>query len=229
MTVKLKYKLPNYIKLPYQFDVAKLEENLQKVLGHFQGVMEANKYLCANNHRLVASVYDHFEQINLTVFNGVMSEDAPCTVEACEAVYDANSARSRLRRENVAPELDERNYNLPTELYTGSYFEEVVKSFKSPAIRVRLTKLKPGKELNAHIDYDPSYAVRIIIPIRTNPGVINKFWRKSEYEELSLEAGCPYFLNTGVLHSVENSGTEDRIALMFSLDGTTDINQYIQE
>ena len=228
MTIKLKYKLPNYIKLPHKFDIEKLDKNLEKVIDHFQGVMEANKYLCANNHKLVASVYDHFEQINLTVFNGDISNDALVTLEACESVYKANSARARLRRDNVAPELDERNYNLPTELYTGSYFEEVVNSFKSPAIRVRLTKLKPGKELNPHIDYDPSYAVRIIIPIRTNPGVINKFWRKAEYEELKLDSGCPYFLNTGVLHSVQNSGTEDRIALMFSLDGTEDINPYIQ-
>lgn len=226
--MKLKYLLPNHIKLDHVFDVQKLDANLQQVMAHFQGVMEANKKLCANNHKLVASVYDHFEQINLTVFNGDESDDE-ITLEACEMVNSENSPKARLRRDNVIPELDERNYNLPTELYTGSYFEEVVNSFKAPAVRVRLTKLKPGKNLTPHIDYDPSYAVRIIIPIRTTDKVVNKFWRKNEYEEVRLEAGIPYFLNTGVIHSVENNGDSDRIALMFSLDGTEDIQQYVAE
>lgn len=226
--MKLKYRLPNHIKLPHQFDVKRLDDNLEQVMAHFQGVMEANKTLCANNHKLVASVYDHFEQINLTVFNGESSDEAT-TLESCEAVNTQNSPKSRLRRDDIIPELDERNYNLPTELYTGSYFEEVVNSFKSPAIRVRLTKLKPGKNLTPHIDYDPSYAVRIIIPIRTSDKVINRFWRKNECEEVLLEAGVPYFLNTGVVHSVENNGDSDRIALMFSLDGTEDIQQYVAE
>ena len=224
---KLKYQLPNIIELPYRFDIEKLRNELDKISDKFKGVLEANGVLCANNHRLVKEVYDHFEQINLTIFK---DQSSNISLETCENTYSANSAKKRLRRVDVDPGLDERNYNYPTEDFKGSYFEEVIRTFKCPAIRVRLTKLKPGKELVPHIDYDPSYATRIIIPIYTNDKVINQFWRKDEYFEHHLPAtGSAFFLNTGVKHSVINNGNTDRIALMFSLDGTQDIDQYIQK
>lgn len=227
MISKLKYKLPNIIELPYKFDIARLKLELDKISGKFKGVLEANGTLCANNHNLVKSVYDHFEQVNLTVFQGQSSE---ISLDLCESTYNDNSAKKRLRRENIDAGLDERNYNYPTEDFTGSYFEEVVKTFKCPAIRVRLTKLRAGKSLTPHIDYDPSYATRIIIPIETNEQCINQFWRKEEYSECHLPAnGSAYFLNTGVKHNVVNNGLTDRVALMFSLDGTQDIQTYIKE
>lgn len=226
MTEKLKYKLPNIVKLPYKFDIDKLKYELGLVADNFVGVLEANGTLCANNHRLVKDVYDHFEQINLTTFK---DNEAEISLELCETTYNENSPRERLRRVNINPGLDERNYNTPSSSFTGSYFEEVVKTFKCQAMRVRLTKLIPGKSLVPHIDYDPSYATRIIIPIETNEQVLNQFWRKDQYEEIHLPAdGSAFFLNTGVKHAVVNNGTTDRIALMFSLDGTDDIDTYIQ-
>jgi hypothetical protein len=226
MTAKLKYQLPNIIELPYRFDIEKLRKELDNISNKFKGVLEANGTLCANNHKLVKEVYDHFEQINLTVFKDQPTE---VSLDLCETTYNTNSAKRRLRRTDIDSSLDERNYNYPTEDFTGSYFEEVIKTFKCPAIRVRLTKLKPGKELVPHIDYDPSYATRIIVPIYTNENVINQFWRKNEYFEQHLPAnGSAFFLNTGVKHSVVNNGDTDRVALMFSLDGTEDINDYIK-
>jgi len=227
MNEKLKYRLPNFIKLPYKFDIQRLTSELQLVYGNFLGVLEANGALCANNHKLVKNVYDHFEQINLTTYN---NQPAEVTLDICEATYNDNSAKNRIRRSNIDPSLDERNYNTPTKAFIGSYFEEVVNTFESPAIRVRITKLNPGKKLDPHIDYDPSYATRIIIPIQTNSQCINQFWRKDEYTEVNLPAdGSAFFLNTGVKHAVINNGPTERIALMFSLDGTKDIEQFIAD
>lgn len=226
MISKLKYKLPDIVKLPFTFDISRLQKELLSINHKFVGVLAANGTLCANNHGLVKQVYDHFEQINLTVFNDQPSE---MSLELCESTYAMNSAKRRIRRVDIDAGLDERNYNSPTNEFTGTYFEEVVNTFSCPAIRVRLTKLVAGKSLVPHIDYDPSYATRIIIPIVTNDKVINQFWRKEQYTEYHLPAdGSAFFLNTGIKHNVVNNGDTDRIALMFSLDGTEDINSYIQ-
>ena len=225
MSEKLKYKLPNLIKLDKKFDIDRLLAELSKIQNGFIPVLQANGQLCANNHRLVKNVYDHFEQINLTKYK----DQKEVTLELCEETYNTNSAKARIRRENIDPSLDERNYNYPTDGYVGSYFEEIANSFICKPIRVRLTKLNAGKELDPHIDYDPSYAVRIIIPLVTHPEVLNQFWRKEEYSEVHMPAdGSAYFINTGVKHSVVNRSPIDRIALMFSLDGTADIEQYVK-
>ena len=91
-------------------------------------------------------------------------------------------------------------------------------------MRVRITKLAPGKEIPYHVDYDPTYAVRVIVPIFTNKGVKNFFKIRDEIKEYHLEAGQAYFLNTGFSHAVENQSDEPRIALMFSLDGQEDLD-----
>jgi quercetin dioxygenase-like cupin family protein len=96
-------------------------------------------------------------------------------------------------------------------------------------MRVRLTKLDPGKEISWHIDYDPTYAVRIIVPIYTNDKVRNLFRVKTEEIDVNLEAGKAYFLNTGFAHAVFNKSNEPRIALMFSLDGQRDIDHLALE
>jgi hypothetical protein len=90
-------------------------------------------------------------------------------------------------------------------------------------MRVRITKLEAGKQIPWHIDYDPSYATRIIIPIYTNTMVENWFKVKGVETNVHLEAGKAYFLNTGFSHAVFNNSYMSRIALMFSLDGQDDL------
>ena len=81
--------------------------------------------LCDNHKELVKSVYDNFEQINLTT----PSEILPHTT----------SIKERLRRK------EEHLYSVPTEDYTGSYFEEIVNQLDATASRVRITKLAFNK------------------------------------------------------------------------------------
>lgn len=224
--MKLKYKLPNVAKLQLKFNIDLLRTELAKIESNFDGVMPTNGELCSNNHKLVSNVYDHFDQINLTTYKDLKE----VSLEECKQLNEKYSVKNRIRRVDIDPGLNEYNYNIPTEKYINTYFEQVIKSFKCNPIRVRLTRLNPGKILTPHIDYDPSYAVRIIIPIVTNNKCINVFWRKDERSEHYLEAdGSCYFFNTGVKHSVENHGDKARIALMFSLDGVDDIEYLIEQ
>ena len=198
-----KHELPNIADLNLKIDLSKLQMECDRLAEKFVDVRTANPMLCMNHEDLVKDVYDNFEQINLTTPSEILPHTA--------------SIKERLRRR------EEHLYNVPTEDYTGSYFEEIVTQCKAPASRIRITKLAPGKEIPFHVDYDVGYAVRCICPIYTDDMVVNKFRRDGKIEEYNLQAGKAYFLNIGYPHAVYNNSDKPRIALMFSLDGTADI------
>jgi len=198
-----KSNLPNIADLGLNIDLEKLRENCDSLAEKFIDVRTANPMLCDNHKKLVASVYDNFEQINLTEPSEILPFEA--------------SVKERLRRR------EEHLYNIPTSNYTNSYFETVVKQCKSPASRIRVTKLASNKTIPFHVDYDINYAVRCIVPIYGDNQVVNLFRREGNLEAYNLENGRAYFLNIGYPHAVVNMSDQPRVALMFSLDGIKDI------
>ena len=198
-----KHNLPTMANLKLDIDLERLRSECDKLAEKFVDVRTANPMLCDNHMELVASVYDNFEQINLTTPSEILPYET--------------SIKERIRRR------EEHLYNIPTEDYTGSYFEEIVTQLKAPASRVRITKLAPGKNIPFHVDYDVNYAVRCICPIYGDNKVVNLWRRDGELEAYNLENGNAYFLNIGYPHAVVNMSDKPRIALMFSLDGTQDI------
>ena len=206
MEPRTKYKLPTHGELTHiKIDLEKLQAATDKLASEYVDVKTANKMLCDNHMALSKSVYDNFMQINLTEFGGDK-----------ELKY-TDSIKERLRRG------EEKLYNKPNDKYIGSYFEEITSQFKCDKMRVRITKLDPGTDVPMHIDYDPTYATRVVIPVYTNPKVKNRFKVRGEEVETHLEAGKAYFFNTGFAHGVFNESDEPRIAFMFSLDGQDDI------
>ncbi len=198
-----KHTLPTVATLPITINLIKLRKETDKLADKFLDVESANPGLCDNHAELVKSVYDNFEQINLTT----PSEVLPHTT----------SIKERLKRR------EEHLYKVPTEDYTGSYFEEIVTQCKAPASRVRITKLAPGKMIPFHVDYDVNYGVRCIVPIYGSDNVVNLFKRNNEMEAYILKDGTANFLNIGYQHAVVNMSKTPRIALMFTLDGTEDL------
>ncbi len=210
--MRRKYQLPAFAALEHiEIDLPRLQQEADALAYRYTDVCSANPKLCEYHEQLVDSVYDNFDQINLTEHNGLQDIGDP-----------TESKKARLRRNQTIKE--EGFYNKPTPEYTGSYFEEIVNQFAHPAMRVRITRLKPGSEIPLHIDYDPTYATRIIVPIYTNEKVFNRFKVKKSDVTGYLEAGHAWFLNTGFAHGVENQSEENRIALMFSLDGQADLD-----
>ena len=198
-----KQDLPTVANLNLDINLEKLREETNKLAEKFVDVRSANPGLCMNHEVLVQDVYDNFEQINLTTPSEILPHTA--------------SIKERLRRR------EEHLYNVPTEEYIGSVFEEIVTQCKAPASRIRITKLAPGKTIPFHVDYDVSYAVRCIVPIYGSSNVVNLFKRNGKLEAYNLEDGTANFLNIGYPHAVVNMSNTPRIALMFSLDGTDDI------
>jgi hypothetical protein len=198
-----KQNLPSVSNLNLSIDLPKLQAACDEISYQFTDVMTANPQLCENHAELVKHVYDNFSQINLTTSN----ETLPFT----------SSVKERLQRR------EEHLYNIPTPAYTGSYFQEIISQLQSPASRVRITRLAPGKTIPFHVDYDVSYAVRCICPIYSDDNVVNLFKRNGGLEAYTLLPGNVYFLNIGYPHAVVNMSDRPRIALMFSLDGTKDL------
>jgi len=198
-----KHSLPSIANLNLTIDIKRLQDECDRLAEKFVDVRTANPMLCDNHMDLVADVYDNFEQINLTTPNVILPYEA--------------SIKERLRRR------EEHLYNIPTSDYLDSYFQTIVTQCKSPASRIRITKLAAGKTIPFHVDYDVSYAVRCIVPIYSDKDVVNLFRRDGQLEAYNLEIGNAYFLNIGYPHAVINMSKKPRIALMFSLDGTADI------
>jgi len=201
-----KHNLPTIADLNLNINLIKLRKATDNLTKYFVDVRSANPMLCMNHEELVKSVYDNFEQINLTT----PSEILPHTT----------SIKERLRRK------EEHLYNVPTAQYTGSYFEEIVTQCEAPASRIRITKLAPGKMIPWHVDYDINYGVRCIVPIYGSDNVINLFKRDNKIEAYTLKDGTANFLNIGYKHAVINMSKEPRIALMFTLNGTNDIKNF---
>jgi len=202
-----KHNLPTVADLKLDINLETLREATNELNNLFKDVRSANLMLCMNHEELVKSVYDNFEQINLTT----PSEILPHTT----------SIKERLRRK------EEHLYNVPTEQYTNSYFESIVTQCQSPASRIRITKLAPGKMIPWHVDYDVNYGVRCIVPIYGNDNVINLFKRDDKIEAYTLKDGTANFLNIGYKHAVINMSNTPRIALMFTLNGTKDIQKLL--
>jgi len=198
-----KHNLPTIANLNLNINLAQLRKSTDLIADTFVDVRSANPMLCMNHEDLVKSVYDNFEQINLTTPSEILSH--------------TTSIKERLKRK------EEHLYNVPTEIYKGSYFENIVSQCKAPASRIRITKLAPGKMIPWHVDYDVSYGVRCIVSIYGDNNVINLFKRNDKIEAYNLEDGQAYFLNIGYKHAVVNMSKKPRIALMFTLDGTDDL------
>ena len=198
-----KKNLPSIHNYNLDINLKELQSACDKLAEKFVDVRTANPMLCDNHMELVSQVYDNFEQINLTTPSKILPH--------------TTNIKERLRRR------EEHLYNIPTEDYTGSYFEKIITQLKAPASRIRITKLAAGKNIPFHVDYDVNYAVRCIVPIYGDKQVINLFKRDGKLEAYNLDNGNAYFLNIGYPHAVVNMSSKPRIALMFSLDGTEDI------
>lgn len=233
MTTKLKHRLPVYSTLDHLSLSAEELDTLRGItLGmesEFLSVLEANKKLCGVNHDLTKAVYDNFFQISLTdsVYNNKSIDLAEC-----EQTSEQLSLSIRKKKElaiEPGSALNENEYGLKTDYYLRyqAFFDSLVNKFRGKTTRVRLVKLQAGTSIAPHIDYDPSYAVRILIPIIANPEVINVFWVKNSIVTTTMEPGKAYFLNTGYKHAVINFSKEDRYTFMVSVNGTEDIDHLL--
>lgn len=238
MTVKLKHRLPAYSVLEHltldQSTIDRLAQCIHELNNEFKSVLEINKGLCGIHHELAKSAYDKFFQISLTDSN---LENKDVTLDDCQIVYDELHSGTRaesIRRKKAvsqsgASTMDESTYTKKTEVYDrySALFDAVFAKFKGKPTRIRLVKLAAGSTITPHIDYDPGYAVRVIIPIIADSECVNLFWVKNNIESVAFVPGNAYFLNTGYKHAVVNMSKNDRYTLLISINGSEDIDHLL--
>ncbi|PKH51578.1 aspartyl/asparaginyl beta-hydroxylase domain-containing protein [Tenacibaculum sp. Bg11-29] len=96
------------------------------------------------------------------------------------------------------------------------YFKEVINSFKCTILTARILRLNVGAEIKSHRDYELGYEdgnFRLHIPIITNSGV--QFILDNT--QLTMLPGECWYTNVNYVHSVKNTGQEDRIHLVIDL------------
>lgn len=84
--------------------------------------------------------------------------------------------------------------------------------------RCLITRLKPGREIHAHIDGDrhSQFYTRIHLVLKGEDG--NMFYCGDE--SVNMRTGELWWFNNRILHSCKNRGTEDRIHIV--MDVTND-------
>ena len=214
-----KRELPVCVPLPgIKFDIDRLLDGYQGLKHKRRNLWKENEGITgAHNQDFLKELdQNQFYEVSLTALDPSIDKT---TVDQYKQDYKSKHTKVS------HPAFDEGNWNHKTEDYIGSYFEEAIESqFIAQACRVRLHHLGAGKQIVPHIDYDPSYACRVIIPIQGTDNVTNVFWVGKERQEYHLEAnGSAYYLNTGYKHAVEHNGTEDRIALVTTFTTQEDI------
>lgn len=233
MSEKLKYRLPLCAELKSgQLTGQELAQWQNIVKTHdseFDTALAVNSQLCRFHPHLTTTAYDDLLQIGVT--------DSVLTNQALDLDHFSQSAtlgnyKQKLKLANdINSVFSEHSFTNPTAFYTKykNLVTQTLTKFQSVPTRIRLVKLIPGRSIPPHIDYDPSYAVRIIIPIISPDDCLNIFWFKNQIQTIHLSEGHCYFLNTGFRHAVVNMSTENRYTLMVTLNGSEDIKDLLTE
>lgn len=106
------------------------------------------------------------------------------------------------------------------------YFPEVLAAFPFPLDAVRLMKLTPGSVIKEHRDHDLAFesgAVRIHVPVTTNPGVDFRL----NGNRLDLREGTSWYLRLSDPHSVANTGETDRVHLVIDARRSPELEAWI--
>lgn len=221
-----KRNLPACAKIPnVHFDLDKVKEQIANLDG-WGDVYVTNKGITEfHQNRFIDSLNENdFREHSFTTIRPEYVTD-DVKLELLGNRKSEIYRNKHFKTNKLSPIGNELNWDYPLPGYMGSYIQtEIARQFKADSCRVRIHWLPAGKEIIPHIDYDPSYAVRFVMPISGTTGVINAFWPNNKREEYNLEAdGSVYFVNTGYVHSVEHNGPKDRIALLFTLKSQEDI------
>jgi hypothetical protein len=106
----------------------------------------------------------------------------------------------------------------------GTYFEEVIRSFKGAVTRVRVARMLPGAHVGKHIDYNTDFAVRYHIAIHSGSDNFIAVHRRGEVERRHIPVdGTCWFVNQGWPHEAINQDPTARDHLVLSVNGQEDL------
>lgn len=162
-----------------------------------------------------------YQEINLSVpnFKSSTLSDSDLTREG-SMVYRVK--RLDPNRKEFSEHASEASHTIDPRYNVGE-LGRLIKQFKGRTYRVRLASMAPNSEVRPHIDYDPSYVFRYHVVLRTHPDVFFGAHTRGHTSFVHLpRTGRVYWLNTGIVHSVVNSSSAERVHLLIDVDGSVE-------
>jgi len=183
--------------------------------------------------QLVAEGGEAYKMLCLTEYNGDGEKDSRNLAEKLknENIDPHTFARqmekiSNPNHPNYTPIADEKLYD-KRNIYCKGYVAEIMDMLEERVghvCRSRFAVLKAGEEIKPHRDINTDKAVRIHIPVITNPDVTIGVNGKKGNAEIHMPAdGGVWFLNQGYEHWVKNDGDTHRVHLVFVVTGQGEI------
>ena len=187
----------------------------------------------ARKDKLVADGGYAYKMLCLTEFNGdPESHSKGLADELKESGLTPQQFARRLEKvsdpshPNYTPIADEKLYDKRNE-YCKGYVAEVMDMIEENighVTRSRYAVLMPGEEIKPHMDINTDKAIRIHIPLFTDPkvgfGVKGK--RSEVFEHMPADGGV-WFINQAYTHWVKNESDQPRVHLVFSVVGQNNI------
>ena len=203
---------PHIAELPIELDYDLIEDFLWEHYDKWQDNYTSHRGLAVASNSIASDTYKDVETFHLT----------ECKKE--EELEDASAYTTKDKISRKIPfSMDEHNWNEPVDFYKGSPLQRHLNgAFQDKLIRVRFSRLRPGGSVPPHIDYNTTYAMRVIIPLSGNKGVENHFWVNGVHKVVEMKQKRCYFLNIGYRHAVYHKGNDLRHYLIASIDGQKD-------
>ena len=250
--LKKRHELPNFLRLPYVFDISKILQALNKAPEGFKDLDGSGAYgkLADSCHCLqktfglkfnsLESAYEYLRKTGVrpkgmnwdyrkfitTGTDGKWEVRNNPYKQLAITEYNPEHDRKRFQINIPRNRLDERQYNKLKPWVIGTYLEKVISVFKGFVTRVRVARMEPGCKIGEHIDYNTDYSIRVHIPLRTNEkcGFYIRRRPKANKEHIQMKPdGTCWFVNTGYKHSVWNYGKTPRDHLILSIASQEDI------
>ncbi len=244
--LKKRNQLPNFIRLPYIFDIAKILKALDRAGEDFDALNDKEGYgkvaeSCPSLEEVFGLRFANIESAkNYLRKNSVQPGGRDFIRTSKQAVKLKNNPYKQMDLTEYNPQfnpdefkakipknrLDERQYNQLKPWVKNTYLEEVLSTFQGFVTRARLARMEPGCVIDEHIDYNTDYSIRVHIPLKTNErcGLYVRRSASGKKDCLKMPAdGHCWFINQGWRHSAWNKGNTPRDHLVLSIAGQEDL------
>ena len=242
-------ELPNFLKLPYTFDLDRICVVIDKAPESFEDLIDLNGYkkvgeacpcleeIFGLKFQSIEDAYTYLKKTGIKpknmkwdyrnfikVSNGKIQLKNNPYKQMALTEYNSDFDSKNWTVKIPKNRLDERAYNKLKPWVVGTYIEKALAQFKGFITRVRVARMEPGCVIDEHIDYNTNYSIRIHIPLKTNDqcGFYIKRASHKDYITMPANGGC-WFINQGYKHSAWNKGDKPRDHLVLSVVGQQDL------
>lgn len=231
--MKKRQFLPLMSKLPLSIDIKKLQSEFTSNGYWDWGLYDGLKKSKASKNGLIVRkiLLSHFLSEGEDITEGGEAYKMLCLTDYNGEIDTTSlSITDSARLERISdpshplyvPEADEKNYDKRNQYATGYVTEimDLIEKEVGHVTRTRYAVLMPGEEIKEHRDINTDKAVRIHIPLFTDPDVLFGVRGKNSLVEKHLPAdGNVWFINQAYPHYVKNESNKPRVHLVMSVVG----------